>query len=307
MRKYLGWHLALLFFFIEASLTSTWAESSSVAPPVRPRFIANCTSGIGINEVADKKTGKTPLMLAVESGDSELIIYLLERGADPSLRDTNGENALDLAKRLHSTSIEQLLRRQTALHPPASDYYQEKHPKISIVSGQNQMGNPNGILFNPLIVAVTDSKGNPMPNAPVRFEINKGDGSLMTSGQSPTSQMLELRTDQQGQCFVYFKGSNQMNYQSWITAKITRDGEKGNVVFQANTDNGQGKYPTRFGISDVVANINIDGSADITWVSHDIDEDEGAGIIITYIDPDGNLAPLCTAPVWATSKHLPPK
>ena len=53
--------------------------------------------------------GRTPLMLATARGYKDAVKLLLERGADPSLKNTNGETALELAKQKEYKEIVNLL------------------------------------------------------------------------------------------------------------------------------------------------------------------------------------------------------
>jgi ankyrin repeat protein len=41
--------------------------------------------------------GRTALMIAAERGHPAIVEYLLERGADPTLRDKQGKSVVDLA------------------------------------------------------------------------------------------------------------------------------------------------------------------------------------------------------------------
>jgi len=49
-------------------------------------------------------SGMTPLMFAVKSGDKEIVGMLLDAGADVSLRDDNGRTAMDIARKIRSSS-----------------------------------------------------------------------------------------------------------------------------------------------------------------------------------------------------------
>ena len=42
-------------------------------------------------------TGDTPLIIAARSGRQKMVDLLLDRGADMTLQNDNGENALDVA------------------------------------------------------------------------------------------------------------------------------------------------------------------------------------------------------------------
>lgn len=53
-------------------------------------------SGIHLNK--QNNQGKTPLMAASFKGDGELVLLMIERGADPFLRDENYETAIDKAR-----------------------------------------------------------------------------------------------------------------------------------------------------------------------------------------------------------------
>lgn len=293
----------LIFFF--GTLLSLQADTPSLFSSRHPRVVPSYYNGIAINDVADQKEKKTPLMIAVESGDSEMMIYLFERGADLLLKNAHGETALDIAKRIHATEMEQLLLREIALHPSASEYYNKKAPKITVVSAQSQVGGANVIFRTPLSVSVTDTNGTPLPNAPVRFEVKEGDGSLVTSFLSPPSHSLVLRTDQKGICSVYFKPSNKPNNLSKITASADK---ASSVDFLAHTDNGISEHSSPFDITDMLANLNVDGSIDCTWQNRSNEADYcNASINLRYRDINGAWITAATVPFGTTSYHIPPQ
>ncbi|MBT9540015.1 ankyrin repeat domain-containing protein [Thiobacillus sp.] len=62
------------------------------------------TSGEPVN-VRDK-SGRTPLMLAAEHGNTKVLEYLLSVGADPNLTTDNGLRALDFTR---SSEIKRIL------------------------------------------------------------------------------------------------------------------------------------------------------------------------------------------------------
>lgn len=66
---------------------------------------------------------------------------------------------------------------------------------LMMISGNNQSGNPNQQLPNPLIVKVVDNIGNAFPNIPVHFSISQGGGTL--SG-------YDVLTDNNGLAQVYW-------------------------------------------------------------------------------------------------------
>ncbi|MGA3170263.1 MAG: ankyrin repeat domain-containing protein [Chthoniobacteraceae bacterium] len=131
----------------------------------------------GVNSIADHVSGKTPLMLAVEAGDEEVVLYLLAHGVDTTLKDNDCETALDIAKKAPSLRIEQILELDSSLNPPASEYYSGKRPRIAIVTGPNQIATPGRIFDRPLLVSVTDERGKPLSNAPVRIAVGGGEGT----------------------------------------------------------------------------------------------------------------------------------
>ena len=67
-----------------------------------------CEGGADVNE-RDASHGQTPLMVAATLGDMESAWLLIDAKADPSLRDTSGMSALDLARTRDHIDVVQLL------------------------------------------------------------------------------------------------------------------------------------------------------------------------------------------------------
>jgi adhesin/invasin len=74
-------------------------------------------------------------------------------------------------------------------------------PKLTIVSGDGQAMTPGTLLAQPLVVAVVDAAGKPVPNVPVTFAVASGGGSITTtetvtngSGQAQTTLVLGSAT-----------------------------------------------------------------------------------------------------------------
>ena len=72
--------------------------------------------------------------------------------------------------------------------------------RIRLVSGNNQAATIGSALSAPLVVAVTDSAGNPVTNKPVVFKVTLNDGSLIAGGTSGPTALAT--TDGQGQAQV---------------------------------------------------------------------------------------------------------
>jgi ankyrin repeat protein len=72
-------------------------------------------AGADVNEAyTDESTGyiSTPLILATKENKPELALILVEKGADPSRKDSDGHTALDYAKKSGNESL------LAALHAP---------------------------------------------------------------------------------------------------------------------------------------------------------------------------------------------
>jgi hypothetical protein len=76
--------------------------------PARPVFDFLLARGVDVN--ARSKNGSTPLMAAVQSGQSEIVRLLLGKGADASVKAANGGTALALGLKRGDAAIIQALK-----------------------------------------------------------------------------------------------------------------------------------------------------------------------------------------------------
>jgi Glucodextranase, domain B len=75
--------------------------------------------------------------------------------------------------------------------------------QIRLISGNNQTGTVGSILTAPLVIALADGAGNPVPNKPVIFKVMQNDGMVSTGGQpAPT---VIATTDAQGRAQAQWK------------------------------------------------------------------------------------------------------
>jgi hypothetical protein len=75
--------------------------------------------------------------------------------------------------------------------------------QIRLISGNNQTGAIGSLLPAPLVVALKDAGGNPVPNKPVIFKVTQNDGMVSSDGQpAPT---VIATTNDQGQAQAQWK------------------------------------------------------------------------------------------------------
>jgi RHS repeat-associated protein len=79
-------------------------------------------------------------------------------------------------------------------------------PTLTMVSGNNQTGTAGAFLSQPLVVAVKNSSGAALINAPVTFNLAAGtNGGLANASGGATSTVISLRTDANGHAQVYLQ------------------------------------------------------------------------------------------------------
>jgi hypothetical protein len=75
-------------------------------------------------------------------------------------------------------------------------------PQIRLVSGNNQTGTIGAAVPDPLIVALTDAAGNPVPDKPVIFKVTQDNGMVRTTGPPAVSAIAI--TNAQGQAQAHW-------------------------------------------------------------------------------------------------------
>jgi hypothetical protein len=261
----------------------------------------------GINgEGANRKDGKTPMMLAVEAHQLDVIDYLLTNGADLSLKDADGETAMDIARRTKPGDVDAKLGAYLAKHPNPSEYYAAKAPVLAIVSGRAQSGSPDCGAPGPLVVSVADKDGHPLVDAPVKFAVQGGGQHLLTGASSPDSSSLLLRTDAEGHASANVHLPKTPGERVLVIASAGIGGTMSKVAFTAavNDDtSGTGSDSTScFNPTDQSATLNGDGSIDVSWVNHTDDET----CIKIWVRTPGAWKLALTVPAHSTSAHIPP-
>ena len=98
--------------------------------------------------------GETPLHIAAEAGRDDMVQALLDRGADPTLKNSNGRNALFLAQREKHADVAQQLKRAMGLDAPravlepADDWRKLSEERIAHVTLDAAIGYRITEIFN---------------------------------------------------------------------------------------------------------------------------------------------------------------
>ena len=66
---------------------------------------------------AQNSSGKTPLMISAQMGDEELIDFLIDYGADKSLRDNGSNTAYDLALKSKNPKCSDIIKQDRPIKP----------------------------------------------------------------------------------------------------------------------------------------------------------------------------------------------
>ncbi len=76
--------------------------------------IVNLLLNHGANVDAANAHGETPLFIAASMGKKPLVARLLQLKADPSIRDINGQSAIDAAKEANHPEVVEMLKKAGA-------------------------------------------------------------------------------------------------------------------------------------------------------------------------------------------------
>ena len=156
--------------------------------------------------------------------------------------------------------------------------------QIRLLSGNNQTGAVGSILPSPLVIALTDSSGNPVPNKPVIFKVIQNDGMVSAAGS--TAPTVIAVTNGRGQAQVQWKlgmragaGSDSVNAYAV--------GFGGTAIFTATGTQGlAGKIVVDTG-NDQIGTINQVLPKSLIAVVVDNGNNRLAGIPVTFTVKEG--------------------
>ena len=217
------------------------------------------------------------------------------------------ENYYHVPSGIHATDIlpwgtlTYLQGFQRGLNPV--DFYDGQSPSFVGSSGDGQHGAPSEFVPLPLTVSVA-SNGQPLANAPIKFVVTKGAGQVQRSSNSTPGQSIMVLTDDAGNAKVFFKLSSAASDQNQVTAIPGSGTYPVNQVFTAIADVAAGTNDSPFNPSNVVATMNRDGSADVSWTDN-ADPTDLEPIDIMYKNRSGAWQVLTNVPAGTTSYHIP--
>ena len=155
--------------------------------------------------------------------------------------------------------------------------------QIRLVSGNNQTSVAGSVLVSPLVVAVTDAAGAPVPNKPVIFKVIQNDGGLSTDGGPPAPTVVAT-TDAQGRAQVLWKLGMRAGA-GGNSAEAYAVGYEGTAIFTATGTQGQ------------AGNIVVDTGGDQTGA---VSQPLPKPFIVVVVDAGNNR--LANVPVTFTVK-----
>jgi len=125
-----------------------------------------------------------------------------------------------------------------------NDFYNGVLPTLTIVSGNNQTGSTGQFLPQPLVVLLSDSNNNPLANAPVKFSVTSGSGTLQATQSGTSGSTLTVNANLFGRAIVYFSfaSTSATNSQCQIACAPVNYAVSG--TFTENTDDGTGTFPS---------------------------------------------------------------
>jgi hypothetical protein len=232
----------------------------------------------GVNgEASPRKDGKTPLMLATEAEQFDVVDYLLEHGADPWMKDAAGETAVDLARQEKVDDIAGKLTEYEKDHLAPGDYYAAHQPALFILSGSNQVGAP-------------DCGG---PQSMVVYAMDR---------VSPDSPTLLLRTDANGICKANLHLPRTPNTSIRIDVTAGAGADESQVFFTARSNDGKsGGTNSCFNPTDEKAVVNPDNTVTVTWKNNTDDET----LIRIWVDTPVGMRAVLSVPAHSTTARLP--
>jgi len=307
-------------------MVATWNESSSDdAAPVNHEQLWKIAKPIYDRLIAVTYADQYPWKAAEHGGRNERSratlgearkLFTFDFTNTDAAHDTNGDGIPDWWGRCyHITDANALALRgdgltnlqafQSGLNP--NDFFNEKKPVLTMVGGNALLGTPGKFAPEPLIVSVTDKRGQPLYNAPVTFTVTDGGGTVQKTNLTKPAKSITVNADEQGQARVYFKlpAGVDKGHVSNVIASTGSDNTKVQAAFKETADDVHVTHDDPFDPTDMVASLNADGSADVTWTNN-TDPADKEPINIQYRDRKGNWVTAITVPAGTTSCHIPP-
>jgi alpha-tubulin suppressor-like RCC1 family protein len=116
--------------------------------------------------------------------------YFGNTGVDPN-GDVDGDGRSNFEEFLHGTD--------------PNDYYNGVVSELTIVGGDDQLGDPSSVLSLPLVVRATRG-GQPLVNAPIEFRVPADSGLFSRSpNNDPFLNTIIIRTSASGSATAYFR------------------------------------------------------------------------------------------------------
>jgi hypothetical protein len=134
-------------------------------------------------------------------------------------------------------------------------------PKITIVSGDQQIGGPGENVDQPLVIQVADSMGRrALPHAPVIFTVGAAGGSVATQPDK-RGPSAAITADDDGQAKVYF----QCPKKNGVSCTIRAGASGVSATFTEKTSSGDGSFDQPSDWTETCPRL---GELDLTWVNH---------------------------------------
>lgn len=192
-----------------------------------------------------------------------------------------GENVIEAAATDQAGNV--ALARVTVTRLPLAG------PRITLISGNGQMGGANTTLPEPVVVEVTDGADLPIADSHLTARVTRSDGQLSLSPDTPNPDgiRMEIMTDAQGRATMYWtlgtdagRGNNRL--------EIASEDTENSVFYCASALPGT---PTQINImegNNQKVEINSTAPVPLTvWVSDGDNGVEGVPVTFSFASADG--------------------
>lgn len=179
-----------------------------------------------------------------------------------------------------------------------NDFFNGAAPVVTLEMGNNQTAPPGAFEPLPLAIKITNAQGTPYAGGSVTFTITQGDGSIQPTSDGTPGATQTRATDASGESRMYFRTSTTANATTTITATY------GSHTFTFTEASGAANMETTaspFGPLNLQAQLNADGSEDLTW---DQNPDDSNPVPI-WVKQNDQWVQIGTAPAGTTTYHIP--